>query len=128
MLDELLLGGEVQESSKKNVLKAIAAQDLLQEVSVYIFLDATGNQCFVDASLASGLVSQLCKTIGKFLTPYCLLSSSSKLVLAQAGRNRNSTLTLALCPRTCSFTWCLTRATESEISAALCAIVAQEGH
>lgn len=32
MLDELLLGGEIQESSKKNVLKAIAAQDLLQEV------------------------------------------------------------------------------------------------
>jgi len=37
MLDELLLGGEVQESSKKNVLKAIAAQDLLQEVSVHHF-------------------------------------------------------------------------------------------
>lgn len=33
MLDELVLGGEVQETSKKNVLKAIAAQDLLQEVS-----------------------------------------------------------------------------------------------
>jgi len=32
MLDELLLGGEVQDTSKKNVLKAIAAQDLLQEV------------------------------------------------------------------------------------------------
>ena len=32
MLDELLLGGEIQETSKKNVLKAIAAQDLLQEV------------------------------------------------------------------------------------------------
>lgn len=32
ILDELLLGGEVQETSKKNVLKAIAAQDLLQEV------------------------------------------------------------------------------------------------
>ena len=32
MLDELLLGGEVQESSKKNVLKALTAQDLLQEV------------------------------------------------------------------------------------------------
>lgn len=31
MLDELLLGGEIQETSKKNVLKAIAAQDLLQE-------------------------------------------------------------------------------------------------
>jgi len=41
MLDELLLGGEVQESSKKNVLKAIAAQDLLQEVysciCIYLF-------------------------------------------------------------------------------------------
>ena len=34
MLDELLLGGEVQETSKKNVLKAIAAQDLLQEVCI----------------------------------------------------------------------------------------------
>ena len=33
MLDELLLGGEIQETSKKNVLKAIAAQDLVQEVS-----------------------------------------------------------------------------------------------
>jgi len=31
ILDELLLGGEVQETSKKNVLKAIAAQDMLQE-------------------------------------------------------------------------------------------------
>ncbi|CAG7723896.1 unnamed protein product [Allacma fusca] len=31
ILDELLIGGEVQETSKKNVLKAIAAQDLLQE-------------------------------------------------------------------------------------------------
>merc|ERR1712025_1429292 len=31
LLDELLLGGEMQETSKKNVLKAIAAQDLLQE-------------------------------------------------------------------------------------------------
>lgn len=33
ILDELLIGGEMQETSKKNVLKAIAAQDLLQEVS-----------------------------------------------------------------------------------------------
>jgi len=33
ILDELMIGGEVQETSKKNVLKAIAAQDLLQEVS-----------------------------------------------------------------------------------------------
>ena len=35
MLDELLLGGEVQETSKKNVLKAIAAQDLMQEVKCF---------------------------------------------------------------------------------------------
>ena len=33
ILDELLIGGEMQETSKKNVLKAIASQDLLQEVS-----------------------------------------------------------------------------------------------
>merc|ERR1712179_499888 len=31
MLDELMVGGEVCETSKKNVLKAIASQDLLQE-------------------------------------------------------------------------------------------------
>ena len=34
MLDEFMLGGEVVETSKKNVLKAIGAQDLLQEVRV----------------------------------------------------------------------------------------------
>lgn len=32
ILDELLIAGEIQESSKKSVLKAIAAQDMLQEV------------------------------------------------------------------------------------------------
>lgn len=37
MLDELLLGGEIQETSKKNILKAIAAQDLLQEVSCLLY-------------------------------------------------------------------------------------------
>jgi AP-1 complex subunit sigma 1/2 len=35
ILDEFLLSGEVQETSKKQVLKAIAAQDLLQEVIIY---------------------------------------------------------------------------------------------
>ena len=38
MLDELVLGGEVQETSKKNVLKAIAAQDLLQEVGLLSYM------------------------------------------------------------------------------------------
>jgi len=32
MLDEFILGGEVQDSSKKTVLSAIAQMDLLQEV------------------------------------------------------------------------------------------------
>ena len=36
MLDELVLAGEIQETSKKNVLKAITAQDLLQEVRMGI--------------------------------------------------------------------------------------------
>lgn len=32
MLDELLIGGEIQETSKKNIVRAITAQDMLQEV------------------------------------------------------------------------------------------------
>ncbi len=40
MLDEFIIGGEVQETSKKNVLKAIAAQDLMQEVQFYYCLEA----------------------------------------------------------------------------------------
>ena len=34
MLDELMLGGEVQDTSKRSVLKAISAQDLLQQVKI----------------------------------------------------------------------------------------------
>lgn len=37
ILDEFLLGGEVQETSKKNVLKAIEQADLLQEVYNFCF-------------------------------------------------------------------------------------------
>ena len=32
ILDELLVGGEIQETSKKNIIRAISAQDMLQEV------------------------------------------------------------------------------------------------
>jgi hypothetical protein len=32
MWDEFVLGGEIQETSKKNVLKAISDQDMIQEV------------------------------------------------------------------------------------------------
>lgn len=35
ILDEFLLGGEPQETSKKNVLKAIEQADLLQEVNMF---------------------------------------------------------------------------------------------
>ncbi|KAF6024291.1 AP-1sigma [Bugula neritina] len=44
MLDELLIAGEIQETSKKNVLKAIAAQDMLQE-------DETPQGFFEDSGL-----------------------------------------------------------------------------
>lgn len=34
ILDEFLMGGEIQDTSKKSVLKAIEQADLLQEVGV----------------------------------------------------------------------------------------------
>ena len=43
ILDELLVGGEIQETSKKDIIRAISAQDMLQEVcmtlyySVYVY-------------------------------------------------------------------------------------------
>ena len=37
MWDEFVLGGEVQETSKKNVLKAISDQDMIQEVILIKF-------------------------------------------------------------------------------------------
>ncbi len=38
ILDEFILGGEAQETSKKNVLKSIEQADLLQEVHTYCFI------------------------------------------------------------------------------------------
>lgn len=40
ILDEFLLGGEPQETSKKNVLKAIEQADLLQEVKMFSHVDS----------------------------------------------------------------------------------------
>ena len=37
ILDEFMLGGEVQETSKKSVLKAISVQDITQEVSKTVY-------------------------------------------------------------------------------------------
>lgn len=41
ILDEFLLGGEAQETSKKNVLKAIEQADLLQEVHRVLYQHTT---------------------------------------------------------------------------------------
>lgn len=38
MLDELLVGGEIQETSKKNIIRAVTAQDMLQEVRTLVRL------------------------------------------------------------------------------------------
>ena len=38
MWDEFVIGGDVQETSKKNVLKAISDQDLIQEVRLFVFV------------------------------------------------------------------------------------------
>ncbi|XP_030429475.1 AP-1 complex subunit sigma-2 isoform X6 [Gopherus evgoodei] len=56
ILDEFLLGGEVQETSKKNVLKAIEQADLLQEVCV--LATCTGGGRFSPSSTRGG--SALC--------------------------------------------------------------------
>lgn len=40
ILDEFLMGGEIQDTSKKSVLKAIEQADLLQEVSMSLYIDA----------------------------------------------------------------------------------------
>lgn len=38
MWDEFVIGGDVQETSKKNVLKAISDQDMIQEASYTFFI------------------------------------------------------------------------------------------
>jgi hypothetical protein len=37
IFDEFILGGEIQETSKKCVLKAINDQDVIQEVKIFFF-------------------------------------------------------------------------------------------
>lgn len=44
ILDELLLAGEMQESSKKNVLRVIGAQDSLEDMEVS---NATAHGCLI---------------------------------------------------------------------------------
>ena len=59
MLDELILGGEIQETSKKNVLKAISAQDLLQEVNC-LYVDVVIFCCLPPNSLHQQSLSFAC--------------------------------------------------------------------
>ena len=47
MLDELILGGEIQETSKKKVLSAIQAQDSLQEVFHFNFIGQVTHGCTI---------------------------------------------------------------------------------
>jgi hypothetical protein len=50
ILDELLLAGEMQESSKKNVLRVIGAQDSLEDMEVSRDIDAV-QHLLLDTSL-----------------------------------------------------------------------------
>jgi len=75
ILDELLVGGEVQETSKKNVLKAIAAQDLLQE-DIH---EAAGG--FIPRLISSATNQG---TAGSSLPPLSSSSSGSLFVRDQA--------------------------------------------
>ena len=66
MLDELLIGGEIQETSKKNIVRAITSQDMLQEVCCNIELivfpwshHPSINQ-FTDRLLSVNLTSENC--------------------------------------------------------------------
>jgi len=59
ILDELLLAGEMQESSKKNVLRCIGQQDSLEDMEVKLpFLFSSISYCFACLSVL-GLPSSL---------------------------------------------------------------------
>lgn len=68
ILDELLIGGEMQETSKKNVLKAIAAQDLLQEVDPSFSLSRS---LFMNLVPSQSMFSIWCQ-------PYVLINGKRK--------------------------------------------------
>ncbi len=50
MWDEFIIGGDVQETSKKNVLKAISDQDMIMEVSLETYLEYIIYFIFLDFS------------------------------------------------------------------------------
>ena len=67
ILDELLLAGEMQESSKKNVLRCISQQDSLEDMEVSAVYSVAATSCPVGhhlphrpTKLSSHSVSRLC--------------------------------------------------------------------
>lgn len=85
MLDELIVGGAIQESSKKNIVRAITAQDMLQEVG-RVQLCQYGYNCVRKAlgvlffllsspSLSSPLSSSLLLSLSSSSSPLSLSAS-----------------------------------------------------
>ncbi|CZT17172.1 probable clathrin-associated adaptor complex ap-1 small chain sigma1 [Ramularia collo-cygni] len=56
ILDELLLAGEMQESSKKNVLRVIGAQDSLEEMESRTMQSRGSAECIASCSCVSRIV------------------------------------------------------------------------
>jgi len=61
ILDELLIAGEMQESSKKNVLRVIGAQDSLEDMEVSVRLVSLCSNA--DVSMLLALPSLACANI-----------------------------------------------------------------
>uniref|UniRef100_A0A3B3QIF4 Adaptor related protein complex 1 subunit sigma 2 n=1 Tax=Paramormyrops kingsleyae TaxID=1676925 RepID=A0A3B3QIF4_9TELE len=80
ILDEFLLGGEAQETSKKNVLKAIEQADLLQEVRFGGGVgEPQGGARHLGANLPAVQQSMIpCPRLPDFFTHLILLSSSDR--------------------------------------------------
>jgi hypothetical protein len=57
ILDELLLAGEMQESSKKNVLRCIGQQDNLEDMEVRLLVSLHSSGHWVIASFGHGALS-----------------------------------------------------------------------
>ena len=72
VLDEFMLGGCVQETSKKQINKAIASADMLQEVRMY-----------VGAYIVTLIIDYWLSSSDIFSLVYCLFLCSSSLVRRQ---------------------------------------------
>ena len=75
ILDELLLAGEMQESSKKNVLKAIGQQDSFEDQEVSIVVEAdreiagrAGQHCYVSSNNSRGSRTTANRNLYRFKT------------------------------------------------------------